>query len=346
MAEQIAEPVKQADKLAEYIGNVMPYIDTRLAHSDSPLAQRLLVAATMFVDEFTTAIRVGDKVQEIPSHTDYVVTPWFAIIYHHVENWYREHYGDALRDNPSGSAHGYVLVRWLPVEMIVPLTRSRVETPGESAWLSFPKEVESDENPLEWLVKSPNIAALDKDDRESLSQDAAEIAAALRSIRVNSMGIEPSDETVHGLMDGIAGEFEAAAQKAIRNEAAGRPAALWSIHLAIERALKAFAQHKTGKFRETHNLFRLFDDVAAHGIAADRNSLKRFRRESEVIDNRYGLGDAPTVHEVFAAYKTGLTFVSSVVQSFKRKISIGGASFLLRKPPWTSLPPTKEETPS
>lgn len=346
MVEKTAESIKQADKLAEYIGKVMPYIDTRLAHSDAPLAQRLLVAATMFVDEFTTAIRVGDKVEEIPSHTDYVVTPWFAIIYHHIENWYREHYGDALNANPGGSAHGYVLVRSLPVELIVPLTRSRVETPGESIWLSFPKEVEGDENSLDWLVKAPNIASLDNDDREALSQDVVEIATALRSIRVNSMGVEPSDETVHGLLDGIAGEFEAAVQKAVRNEAAGRPGALWNIHLAIERALKAFAKHKTGKFRETHNLFALYDDVAAHGISADRNALKKLRRESEVIDNRYGLGDAPTVQEVFAAYKIGLTFVSCVVRSFKRKISIGGASFLIGKPPWTSLPPTKEEAPS
>jgi hypothetical protein len=227
--------------------------------------------------------------------------------------------------------------------LTIPLTRSRVETPGESAWLSFPREVESDEDPLRWLRKSPNVAALADGDKKALFKDACEIATAHRSIRVNSMGIEPSDETMYGLLNGIPGEFDSAAQKAIRNEAAGRPAALWNIHLAIERALKAFSQHKAGTFRETHNLFTLFDDVAAHGIVADRNALKKLRRESDVIDNRYGLGDAPTVHEAFAAYKTGLTFVSSVVKSFKRKINIGGASFLVGKPPWTSLPPKKKE---
>jgi hypothetical protein len=86
-------------------------------------------------------------------------------------------------------------------------------------------------------------------------------------------------------------------------------------------------------------LFELYDDVAGHGITANRNLLRTLRRESEVIDNRYGLGDVPTIQEVFAAYKAGLTFVSSVVQLFKRKISIGGGSFLLAKPPWTTLPP-------
>jgi HEPN domain-containing protein len=343
MVEQSAETIKKSDELAEYIGKVMPYIDARLEHSEVSLTERLLVAATIFVDEMVVKVGYGDTEEDKTNSTDYVTRPWFAIIYHHVENWYREHYGEALNVNEGGRAHGYVLVRSLPVELIVPLTRSRVETPGETAWLSFPKEVESDEDPLRWLGKSPNVAALGDDDRKALIKDVREVATALRSIRVNNMGIEPSDHKMYGLLNGIPGEFESAAQKAVRNETAGRPAALWNIHLAIERALKAFSQHKTGKFRETHNLFDLFDDVAAHGITARRNALKKFRRESDVIDNRYGLGDAPTVQEAFAAYKTGLTFVSSVVQSFQRKMSIGGASFLLGKPPWTSLPPTKKD---
>ncbi|MGY4346042.1 HEPN domain-containing protein [Bradyrhizobium sp. GM7.3] len=190
---------------------------------------------------------------------------------------------------------------------------------------------------------SPIVAAFGERDRKALVHDATEIATAIRAIRVNSTGIEPSDDTTYGLLSGVPGEFEAAAQKAIRNDTAGRPAALWNIHLAIERVLKAFSQHKTGAFRETHNLFQLFDDVAAHGLIADRNVLKKFRRESEVIDNRYGLGGAPTVQEVFLAYKAGLTFASSAVKSFNRKMNIGGASFLLKKPPWTSLPSTQKD---
>lgn len=343
MVEQSTEKIQQPDELAEYIRKIMPHIDAGLERSEMSLTERVLTAATIFVDEMILEIRNGDTIEEKTKTTDYVVRPWFAIIYHHVENWYREHYGEALHANESGRAHGYVLVRSLPVSLIVPLTRSRVETPGESAWLSFPKEVESDEDPLQWLGKSPNVATLGNCDRSALIKDASEIATALRSIRVNSMGVEPSDDTMYGLLNGIAGEFESAAQKAVRNEAAGRPAALWNIHLAIERALKAFSQHKTRQFRETHNLFVLFDDVAAHGITADRNALKKLRRESDVIDNRYGLGDEPSIQEVFAAYRIGLKFVSGVVQSFKRKISIGGASFLLGKPPWTSLPPVPEK---
>lgn len=338
MAEQGAEIIEQPGKLEEYVDKVMPYIDARLERSDVSLTERILLAATIFVDEFVFEVRNGETVHDKSSSSDYVVSPWFAMLYRHVDDWYREHYGKALDVNPGGLAQGYVLVRSIPVEFTVPLTRSRIETPGETTWLSFPKEVESDEDPLGWLGTSPNVAALGERDRQGLVQDTTEIATAIRAIRVNTMGIEPSDDTMYGLLNGVPGEFEAAAQKALRNDAAGRPAALWNIHLAIERVLKAFSQHKIGTFRETHNLFKLFDHVAAHGLLADRNVLKKFRRESDVIDNRYGLGDAPTAQEVFSAYKAGLTFTSSVVKSFKRKMNIGGASFLLKKPPWTSLP--------
>lgn len=288
MVEPIAETDKQIDRLAEYIGEIMPYIDARLQHSDISLAERTLSAATIFVGQMVLEVRNGDTVEDTTNTTDYVARPWVAIIYHHVKNWYRDHYGEALNANESGKAHGYVLVRSLPVELIVPLTRSRVETPSKTAWLSFPKEVENDEDPLQWLEKSPNVAALGEGDRKALIKDAREVATALRSIWVNSMGINPSDDTMYGLLNGIAGEFESAAQKAVRNEAAGRPATLWNIHLAIEFALKAFSQHKTGKFRETHNLF---DDVTTHGVVANRNALKKLRRESQVIDNRYGQAD-------------------------------------------------------
>jgi hypothetical protein len=344
MAEQSAEKVKDPDHLAEYIRNVMPDIDAELERGEMSLSERLLCAATIFVDEMVFEIRNGDTIEDKTRTIDYVTRPWFAIIYHHVENWYREHYGALLHANESGRAHGFVLIRNLPVELVVPLTRGRVETPGETAWLCFPKEVESDEDPLAWLGKSPNVAALGESDKKTLARDAREVAGALRSIRINSMGIEPSDDVMYGLLNGVPAEFEAAAAKAVRNEAAARLGILWNIHLAVELTLKAFSQHKTGKFRETHNLFDLFDDVAGHGIGTDRSLLKKLRRESEVIDNRYGSGDVPTVQEVFAAYKVGLALVSSIVQSCKREISFGGGKILLAKPPWTSLPSTAQET--
>lgn len=343
MAEPGDEGTTKPDELELLVNRILPHIDARLEQSDMSFGERMLFAATTIVDDLVLEIRCGDVVEDKAIRTDYVTRPWFAILYHHVQNWYRQHYGDALDRNEGGHAYGFVLVRGLPVELVVPLTRGRVETPGETAWLSFPKEVEDGEDPLAWLTKPPNVASLAPGDKKTLIEDARTIATALRSIRVNSMGVEPPDDVADSLLDGVLAEFESAARKAVRNEAAGRPGALWNIHLAVERTLKAFNQHKTGNFRQIHNLYELFDDVASHGITADRKLLKKLRRDSDVIDNRYGLGDIPSVQEVFTAYKASLMLVSSIVGSFKRKFNVGGASFLLGKPPWTTLPPSSAD---
>ena len=45
--------------------------------------------------------------------------------------------GRRLQRGETSTATGVVLVRGVPVEVRVPLTRSTVETPGETTWLHF-----------------------------------------------------------------------------------------------------------------------------------------------------------------------------------------------------------------
>jgi HEPN domain-containing protein len=152
------------------------------------------------------------------------------------------------------------------------------------------------------------------------------------------MGIEPSDEKVIGLLDGVLPEFESAARQILRSEKTGRASALWSLQIAIERTLKAYAQHKSGSFRQTHNLFELFDDLARYDIKADRNLLKKIPRDQDVIEDRYGLRGTPSIWEVFESYKAAVQFVAAMSGSFRRKFNVGGGGFLLRKAPWITLP--------
>ncbi|WP_027547601.1 hypothetical protein [Bradyrhizobium sp. WSM2254] len=318
--------------LKDAIYGHMPLIDTRLAADESLLAVRPFEAAAMFVKDCVF------EVSNDPDKDDFAAKPWFAIIYHHVEAWYRETYGDAMKRGAGNVACGVVLVRDLPVELAVPLTRSKVETPGETAWLFFPVTVEQDEDPLDWLMAAPSLATLNKAAKEGVGKDAVAIATALRSIRIDFMGIEPHDDAVFGLLEGVLAEFESAARQMLRAEPTGRASALWTLQMAVERTLKAFAQHKAGTFRQIHNLYELFDDVAGYGTGADRNLLKKLPRDRDVMSDRYGLRGTPTIWETYEAYKAALLLVSSLSRHFKRKINVGGGGVLLRKPPWTTLP--------
>jgi HEPN domain-containing protein len=157
---------------------------------------------------------------------------------------------------------------------------------------------------------------------------------------MNLMGVEPHDDAVHGLLEGVLAEFESAARQLLRPEDTGRASALWTMQMAVERVLKAYAQHKLGTYRQIHNLFELYDDIAAHGIDADRDLLKKLPRDRDVMSDRYGLRGTPSLLEAFDAYRAALSFVGSISGKFAHKYYVGGAGFLLRKPSWTTLPST------
>ncbi|RWX70814.1 hypothetical protein EN780_02115 [Mesorhizobium sp. M4B.F.Ca.ET.089.01.1.1] len=199
--------------------------------------------------------------------------------------------------------------------------------------------IEDGEDPENWLVGSPPIDRLDRKERTKLNAKLANVGTGLRLIRINMMGIKPRDETVNGLLEGVLSEFESAADNILRKDVAGRGAALWSLQMAVEKTLKAFAQHKTGTFRQTHDLFVLYDDVRDQGIGAKRDLLKKMPREPQIMSDRYGLGGTPAIFEVMNAYNAALAFVSEASHSFARELYVGGARFLLKKPPWLELPP-------
>jgi len=329
-------------ELKEAIAGHLSNIDAELSAYEVPLKIRPLRASIMFVKDYVSEVSGDDK-------NNFEAKPWFAIIYHHVEQWYRDHYGPAFDRDRSAIASGVVLVRDIPVEIRVLLTRSRVETPGETAWLLFPVEVAGDENPFTWLVDPPKLDKLLADERSKLTKQTTDIGTALRAIRINLMGVEPSDNVTQGLLDGVLAELEASARNILRNDTSGRGSALWALQMAVERTLKALSQHKRGSFREIHNLFELFDDVTAHLSTIDRNLLKKLPHDKQVITDRYGLGGTPTLWEAANAYNAALEIISGISRLFKHKFYVGGGGVLLKRPPWLSLPsedaPTNPQPP-
>ncbi|RWL99701.1 MAG: hypothetical protein EOR68_12780 [Mesorhizobium sp.] len=317
--------------LKEAIAERLVFIDEYLSVAEIPVSQRVTQAAILFVQDWIIEIEGDDK-------TDFYVKPWFAILHHHVSEWYRDHYGPALDHHSNSTATGVVLVRGVPVEVRVPLNRRTVKTPGETFWLHFPVTIEDDEDPESWLVGSPPIERLDRKERTKLNAKLAGVGTGLRCIRINLMGIKPHDDTVSGFLEGVLPEFESAAGNILRKDVAGRGTALWSLQMALEKTLKAFAQHKTGSFRQTHDLFVLYDDVRDQGIGAKRDLLKKMPREPQIMSDRYGLGGTPAIAEVMNAYDAALAFVSGASRSFARDLYVGGARFLLKKPPWLELP--------
>lgn len=124
MTDSISDTTGDArkDELREYIRDLMPIIDSDLSLREIPLSQRPFEAGIITVRKFVVEVSGDDN------KDDFAAKPWFAVIYHHINQWYRDRYGSLLDHNPSGFARGVVSIRDIPIEIKVPLTRSRVET--------------------------------------------------------------------------------------------------------------------------------------------------------------------------------------------------------------------------
>lgn len=320
------------DEFRDMVYELMKLVDERLSIEDMRLKERPLSACISIVHNFITDVTGGKD--------DFAEKPWFAILYFHVMAWYREHYGPAFDKDSSSIGHAVIMIRDLPVAYHVPLTRIEPGTPGETVWLCFPIGIEAGEDPRNWLVNPPQLSRLDSRQIKRLEKDMTTVATALRALPTLLQGITPKDNVVTGLIDGVTDSLESAAQTILRNDPRGRGGAIWALQMAVERTLKGLSQHKHGAFREIHDLFALFDDVAAYCPTVNRNLLKRFPRQDQVMIDRYGLGGIPTLTEVMNAYMAALLLIAGVAKSFTRSLNIAGGRLHIRKAPWLTLPPS------
>ena len=101
------------------------------------------------------------------------------MIYAHVEEWYRSRYGARVGGRGRQLMRGVTLVAATPFEFSVPVTASRVEVEGETAWLSFPSSVQPDDNVLSWVDNPPNWETYSVEVRQSTLDAVGMLTAGL-----------------------------------------------------------------------------------------------------------------------------------------------------------------------
>ena len=313
------------------IFDAIEIIDKSLAEKNTKPSLRPLQAAILFVEHFVVEVSGGDK-------ENYTTQGWFAVIYHHVKVWYDRTYGALMTENSDGFGHAVVSVRSIPVAFDVPLTRSVVEEEGKTAWLCFPIEIEETENPKSWLKNPPTLSNLARKDLDKLDRVCSRTAVALRKIQLNVQGLSGSSDIVGGLVTGILPEVEAAAVHILRNKPEAFGLAAWSLQMALERTMNALALQRNGTFKKTHDLFALFDLVEANLAPMNRDVMKDFLRQADVLAARYGQGNAVEKDHIFRSYLAGIEFIATATEKFERTVSVAGGRILLRMPPWLSLP--------
>ncbi len=311
-------------------------IDRIIAKEGTPLHLRPMLAATHFVE--LCILEVDERSEGGPAPPgelkDYAASKWFRLVYRHTEQWYRDRFGEAMDAGRSAGRDAVVLIRDTPYLLKVPLTTKEAETPGETTWLCFHDAVQPDENVLGWVQNGPNFKNLAAGDAKSAHRIAKEVATKLRATHIVFMGMEVSDPTVLELRDSILPHMERAARHLVEPGSEQTKIAHWDMQMACELALKTLAQQRAGSFKETHDLFILYDRTPGEPPPFARAELSKLPNWEKMAELRYGGGPHIGTREAFRSYRTMMTVVAASASALKVKYGLGKARFLIQRPPW------------
>lgn len=318
-------------------------IDPLFEKMGLPLRDRPFQAAIEMVQHFVIEVKEGDGPAQKPgATTDFLVAPWFKHVFRATSKWYETRLGQALAPK-KGTISGAVLIYGVPFRIAVPATTTRPGKPGpggrlETVWVRFPDTVLGDENVTSWLVAPPNMDAMPAATLADVQQQITEVATALRSIRTNFMGAGATGDAI-GLQKGALASLEAFVELIQAQEPKCIQKAYWELQMACESVFKAVTLQRTGQFRETHDLFTLYDDLnAVRPLSISRDALKALPRWKEMAELRYAQGTRENLSECFECYRTALAVTKEVVAEAGPSVisELGKAEFELGRPPWFS----------
>lgn len=265
---------------------------------------------------------------------DFLERPWFRPIYQAVMAWYCKRYGAALERRPNPLVGAYE-ISGVVFELHVPRTLSRVEKEGETAWLIFPNNLQEGEDPLDWIVRAPNLGLLDVADRQLIAQGVETVGCQLRRICVDLMAVDGVDTLGRQLLGTILPHLSAAVAHLMDHRAKGQGLACWDAHQAIEKALKVVARQQLGRHRHSHDVRLLHDDIVGSGLKVlDDDLVAGIPNHADIVAIRAGEIEV-TPYEAYGIYRACLDATSKCTTKIKREYEFHNFSLLFSKPHFT-----------
>ncbi|MER8447130.1 HEPN domain-containing protein [Mesorhizobium sp. M1066] len=327
--------MKHTEAPGEQLGRHLEFLDEILAKSGVPVGQRPFHAATDLIRYKLVKVSTdsGKTRYEPDGSSDFLEAYWFKAIYKMVDDWYRERFGVRFDCPPEATVKGVVLIRSTPFVMKIPVNRTRPDQPGKTVWISFPEEIESDENSTSWLVRGPNLSQMDQAQSASVIAATDDVADSLRFIRTNLMGVEGADPEGLSFRRGVITHLERAAELIEHQDVEAASKAWWELQMALESSLKALLLQKNGRYPYTHDLVELLTLGQTVGLVFDAGKLAGWPKPSEVSGLRYGHGGRQYTQTVFDGYRVALSLARAAVEAMAR-MRLGKARFQIQQPPW------------
>jgi hypothetical protein len=314
-------------ELKDFVSAWMPLIDDSLSNAQRPIPDRVFAAACWFVKHVVTAVSSGTK-------DDCFETLWFAAIYRETSAWYAEKYAAAL-ERPADFFLGVCLHSGATLELHIPGALKRVEKEGDTFWLIFPRDVQEEDRPASWIVRSPNIDAMVRRERQLLLTKVVTVGTCLRSIHLDLMTAEKPDMIAEGLASNIVQHLKTSAAHILEPRQTSLGLCCWEAHQAAEKSLKLLSRQKAGTHQRTHELKTLCVQIDGfNGLHINGRLVRKLPTERQAIMMRASEGPTVSVWEAYRIYFASLWLARQCAAAMPRKTTMLNARFLLKKPPY------------
>lgn len=301
-------------------------IDEHLGELNVPIPDRVLQASLLFVQHNIQGIE-GD------SKDNFIGKGWFKAIFQTIRSWYEEKYGPAV-NKPKPRLIGACKMVGAIFRLEIPITLTRVETPGETAWLVFPVDLQPEEDPKRWFVVQPNFDSLDPIVRERGLDEAVETGRLLRTIHSELMTANRPDDTATELTGKTLTHIANAAEMLTDTHRPMFRLASWEAHQAVESALKLFSRQLTGGHLRHHDLQELFDRVKARAPRVDHQLFNLIPSGRRIVEIRAGEGANVDAEEGYRTYRAALALTAQISFCMPGLVRMQNAAFLLKKAPF------------
>ncbi len=293
----------------EFVHAQLEILDASLTAANQPVHNRPWFAAMQFVQE--CMVSIGDE----PIGDDYLEQDWFGDVLLATTRWYRSRYGSDLLESPRENILGVVAAFGMPLKLAIPRV-SQFDTDKVAVKrLVFADGVLDEEDSMTWTSPRPNLDGLKGGVAQQLRDDVLRTSTSLRQIHRRLLFADITTTEGRELASSIEGHLEKAAADI---HSARYSAAIWEVHLCVEKTIKVFLQQRKGSFPHSHDLAVLVAEAETAGLPSCAHlNLRAMPPHGDAIRHRYAELPAPSFESMMGIYDAALRVTAHVAKDLK-----------------------------
>lgn len=314
------------ETLQAHLDDFLPHLDQALSTAGMPISERPMEAAKFFVDHLVLEIK-GDTKE------NYLLRPWFASIFRPIQDWYKKRYGE-VQVHPKHTLIGAIKHHGALYPLRIPLTVIKPQGDG-TCWLTFATDVLPGEDPTSWIVNGPLLELMRPKQLAVLQKEAASITTRVRGIANHLLTTDLPEDSARMMVNSVLRHLEKAASDMCAQGPETASLAVWDLHMACEKIMKAYLTQEGIMYPKIHDL-RDLNKLAPskHDWSSVKAAIVRFPAERRVMQLRYQEVDAPTLNDLWRFYEVALLVCATYASRMSRTFVFNNFAVHLRRPPW------------